>query len=324
MGHVVITRTVPGDAVRRLLAAGHLVETWPGELPPPREDLARLLASADAVLTMVTDRIDAEMLATSPNLKIIANMAVGYDNVDPRVAAEHGVWLTNTPRILAETTADMAFALLLDVARNVTRSDRDTRAGGWKSWSPTAFLGADVHRATLGIVGAGEIGSAVARRGRGFAMRVLYTARNPKPALEAATGAKRCSLDDLLRESDFVSLHVPLNPETRGLIGAPQFARMKRTAILINTARGTVIDQAALVEALRTGQIAGAGLDVTDPEPLPLTHELFTFPNVVIAPHIASASFATRSKMATLAADNIIEVLAGRPPLTPVNSVTGK
>jgi glyoxylate reductase len=321
MAHVVVTRTVPGDAVQRLLAAGHSVETWPGELPPPRKDLARLLSTADAALTMVTDRIDAELLASSSHLKIIANMAVGYDNVNPAEAAAAGVWLTNTPGILAETTADMAFALLLDVARKVTWSDRDTRAGGWKSWSPTAFLGADVHGATLGIIGAGEIGSAVARRGRGFAMRVLYTARGPKPALEDETGARRTSLDELLRESDFVSLHVPLNAETRGLLAAPQFALMKPTAILVNTARGTVIDQSALVAALRSGQIAGAGLDVTDPEPLPLAHELFTFPNVVIAPHIASASLATRSRMAALAAENIIAVLAGRPPLTPVNLV---
>ncbi len=322
MGNVVITRAVPGDAVERLQAAGHSVEVWPGALPPPPGDLAELLARADGAMTMVTDRLDAPMLADSARLRIIANVAVGYDNVDPAVAAAAGIWLTNTPGILAETTADLAFALMLDVARKVTFSDRDTRAGGWKTWSPTAFLGADVHGATLGIVGAGEIGSAVARRAKGFAMRILYTARSRKDALERETGAQRCSLDELLGESDFVSIHVPLNPETRHLLGVKEFALMKPTAIVINTARGTVIDQAALVDALRAGVIAGAGLDVTDPEPLPATHDLFAFTNVVITPHIASASTATRSKMAALAARNIIEVLADRPPLTPVNSPT--
>ena len=324
MGHVVVTRTVPGDAVDRLAGAGHSVEVWPRELPPPPSELAELLARADGVLTMVTDRIDAAMLAASPRLRIIANMAVGYDNVDPAVAAAAGVWLTNTPGILAETTADLAFALMLDVARKVTLSDRDTRAGGWKTWSPTAFLGADIHGATLGIVGAGEIGSAVARRAKGFAMRILYAARSDKTSLERETGAVRSSLEDLLQKSDFVSLHVPMNPETRHLLGTREFALMKPTAIFINTARGTVIDQSALVGALRTGTIVGAGLDVTDPEPLPASHELFTFPNVVITPHIASASTATRAKMAALAANNIIEVLVGRPPLTPVNQPTGR
>ncbi|MGE0572845.1 MAG: 2-hydroxyacid dehydrogenase [Dehalococcoidia bacterium] len=320
MGTVFVTRTVPGDALDRLRAAGHNVDVWPGELPPPASDLAAHLRDADAALTMVTDRIDAAVLAACPSLKVISNMAVGYDNVDPAVAAAAGVWLTNTPGVLAETTADFAFALLMAAARRVAHSDRDARAGLWKTWSPTGYLGTDVHGATLGIVGLGEIGEAVARRARGFGMRVLYASRTRKPAVEAANGVEYASLPELLAASDFVSLHVPLTPETRGLIGAPELAAMRSTAILVNTARGTVIDQDALVVALRAGTIGGAALDVTDPEPLPASHELFSFPNVVITPHIASASLSTRSRMARMAAANIVEVLAGRKPVNPVNA----
>jgi glyoxylate reductase len=319
MAHVFVTRTVPGDDLDRLTAAGHTVEVWPGELPPPREALAASLAGADAALTMVTDRIDRELLEGCPHLRVIANMAVGYDNVDPSVAAEHGTWLTNTPGVLAETTADHAFALLLAAARNVALSDRDTRAGGWKTWSPTGFLGYDVHGATLGIVGLGEIGAAVARRARGFAMRVLYASRTRKQDLEVELGLSPVSLDELLAQSDFVTLHTPLDPATRHLLGAPQFARMKPIAILVNTSRGQVVDQAALVDALQRRIIGGAALDVTDPEPLPADHPLFAFPNVVITPHIASASFATRSRMARMAVDNILAVLEGREPPNPVN-----
>jgi glyoxylate reductase len=319
MGRIVVTRATPGRAVDLLRGAGHVVDVWPGATPPPPADLAAMLAGADGALTMVTDRVTPAMLAANPGLRIVANMAVGYDNIDPAAAGEAGVWVTNTPGILAETTADLAFGLLMAAARQIVLSDRDTRAGGWKAWSPTAFLGADVHGATLGIIGLGEIGTAVARRATGFRMRTLYTARTPKPEAERETGAVRADLDALLHESDFVSLHVPLTAETRHMLGDREFALMKRTAILVNTARGTVIDQDALVRALQAGRIAGAALDVTDPEPLPLDHALYTFPNVVITPHIASASLATRSRMAELAARNIIAVLAGSDPLTPVN-----
>jgi glyoxylate reductase len=319
MGRVFVTRAIPGDAPQLLESAGHDVVIWPGELPPPRDALARELAAADAALTMVTDAIDRELLVASPRLRIIANMAVGYDNVDPAVAAELGVWLTNTPGVLAETTADLAFGLLMAAARKIALGDREARAGLWRTWSPTGYLGVDVHGATLGIVGLGEIGEAMARRARGFAMRVLYASRTRKPAVEAAIGVTWTGLDELLANSDFVSLHVPLTAQTRGLIGAGQLARMKPSAILVNTARGPVVDQDALVDALRAGTIAGAALDVTTPEPLPADHPLFSFPNVVITPHIASASNATRTKMARMAASNIIEVLAGRPPINPVN-----
>lgn len=319
MGHVFITRTVPGRAVDLLIAAGHSVEVWPGELPPPPGDLAAKLAGADAAFTTVVDFISPEMLAAAPRLAITANMAVGYDNVDPAAAAELGIWVTNTPGVLAETTADMAWALLMAAARNVVASDRDTRAGGWQTWSPTGFLGVDVFGATLGIVGLGEIGEAVARRATGFKMRILYHSRTRKPALEADLGLQYRTLPDLLAESDFVSLHTPLTSDTRHLMSAPRFAAMKPSAILVNTSRGGVVDQDALVEAIRSGAIAGAALDVTTPEPLPLDHPLYSFPNVIITPHIASASLATRSRMAEMAAGNIIAVLAGNPPINPVN-----
>lgn len=319
VGTVFITRAVPGTAPATLAAAGHRVEVWRGELPPPRAALVEALAHADAVMAMVTDRMDAPLLAASPRLRVIANMAVGYDNVDPAGAAEAGVWLTNTPGVLAETTADLAFALLLAGARQVVASDRDTRAGGWKTWSPTAFLGRDVHGATLGIIGLGEIGSAVARRARGFAMRVLYCGRTRRPEREAELGVEWASLATLLAAADFVTLHTPLTPGTRHLIGEREFALMKPTALLVNTARGGIVDQEALVAALRAGAIGGAALDVTDPEPLPVAHPLFTFANVIITPHIASGSFATRSRMAEMAAANIIAVLEGREPPNAVN-----
>jgi glyoxylate reductase len=319
MARVFVTRRVPGRAVEMLAGAGHEVDLWPGELPPSPAELAEHVSSASAVLAMVTDRFDANLFEAAPELRIVANMAVGYDNVDPATAAAAGAWLTNTPGVLAETTADFAFALLLAAARLVPQSERDTRAGGWKTWSPTAFLGSDVHGATIGVVGAGEIGSAVARRAHGFAMRILYTARSPKPALERALGAEWCDLDELLRESDFVTLHTPLTPETRHMVGARELRLMKKTALLVNSARGGIVDQDALVEALSAGEIGGAALDVTTPEPLPPDHPLYRFPNVVITPHIGSASTPTRARMAEMAAENIIAVLGGGEPRNAVN-----
>lgn len=321
MARIFVTRRIPGPALEDLRAAGHTVDLWDDELPPPPDIFRERLAGADAVLALLTDRFDAATLDAAPRLRIVANMAVGYDNVDPEAAAARGIWVTNTPGVLAETTADFAFALLLAAARNVVTSERDTRAGGWKTWSPTAFLGPDVHGATLGIVGFGEIGQAVARRASGFRMRVLYTSRTRKPALEAELGVEWRELPELLAESDFVSLHTPLTAETRHLIGRAEFEQMRRSAILVNTARGPVVDQDALVDALRTGQVAGAALDVTDPEPLPLDHPLFELPNVIITPHIASASVATRSRMASMAAENILAALDGRRPPNAVNRV---
>lgn len=319
MGKVFITRQTPGSAVQLLRSAGHEVEIWPEPGPPPAEFLGAKLAESDAALTMVVDRISPEMLDAAKSLRVVSNMAVGYDNIDPAEAAERGIWVTNTPGVLAETTADMAFALLMATARNVVASDRDTRAGGWTTWSPTAFLGQDIFGATLGIVGLGEIGEAMARRARGFDMRILYASRTRKQALEESLGLEYRELGDLLAESDFVSLHTPLNAHTRGLIGYLELGMMKQSAILVNTARGQIVDQAALIEALQTGSIAGAALDVTDPEPLPLDNPLYSFPNVIITPHIASASMATRAKMADMAAQNIIAVLNGGTPPNAVN-----
>ena len=319
VGHVFVTRLLPGRAVELLGQAGHGVSVWPDEMPPVADVLRERLREADAALTMVTDPVGADLLAAAGRLRVVSNMAVGYDNIDTEAAAAAGVWATNTPGILHETTADLAFALLLAAARNVVLSDRDTRAGGWRTWSPTAFLGPDPSGATLGIVGLGEIGRAVARRASGFGMTVLAATRTPRPDIERELGVERVSLPELLARSDFVSIHVPYGPETERFIGAAEFAAMKETAILVNTARGGVIDQDALVEALRAGAIGGAALDVTVPEPLPLDHPLFGFPNVVITPHIGSAGHATRARMAEMAARNIIAVLAGEEPPNPVN-----
>ena len=319
MGRVFVSRRVPGRAVELLREAGHAVDVWPDETPPDADALRERLRDADAALTMVTDPIDAPLLAAAPRLRVVANMAVGHDNVDAGAAAEAGVWATNTPGVLHETTADLALALLLAAARRVAESDRDARAGGWRTWSPTAWLGTDPFGATLGIVGLGEIGRTVARRARGFGMTVLAATRTPRPEVERELGVERAALPELLARADFVSLHVPLGPDTERLMGAAEFAAMKDDAILVNTARGGVVDQEALVEALRAGAIGGAALDVTVPEPLPPGHALFGFPNVIVTPHIGSASRATRARMAEMAARNVMAVLAGETPPNPVN-----
>ncbi len=319
VGRVFVSRRVPGRAVELLREAGHDVDVWPHELPPDADALRERLRGADGALTMVTDPIGADLLAGAPRLRVVANMAVGYDNIDAAAAADAGVWATNTPGVLHETTADLAFALLLAAARRVAESDRDARAGGWRTWSPTAWLGPDPFGATLGIVGLGEIGRAVARRARGFDMTVLAATRTPRPDVERALGVERVALPELLARADFVSLHVPFGPDTEGLMGAAEFAAMKDDAILVNTARGGVVDQEALVAALRAGAIGGAALDVTVPEPLPADHALFTFPNVIVTPHIGSASRATRARMAEMAGRNVVAALAGQEPPNAVN-----
>lgn len=295
-----------------LQEAGHEVDVWPGELPPDENTLGARIAGVDAVLALLTDRFDSRVFEAASNLRVVANMAVGFDNVNVEDARTAGVWVTNTPGVLAETTADFAFSLLLAAARNVAVAERETRAGGWKTWSPTGYLGPDVHGATLGVVGLGEIGRAVTRRAQGFGMRILAHTRTPDPA--ESSGVEFVTLEGLLAESDFISLHVPLTAETRRFMGAAEFRQMKPTAILVNTARGGAVDQDALVDAIRSGSIGGAALDVTDPEPLPPEHPLFSLPGVLITPHIASASVATRSKMAEMAAANIIAVLGGEDP----------
>jgi glyoxylate reductase len=311
-GRVFVTRELAPAVIQRLHDAFSEVDVWELYGPPTPAELAARTAGCMALLTMVSDRVDAALLDAAPTLKVVANMAVGYNNVDIAAAAARDIVITNTPNVLEETTADMAFALMLAVARRVVESDADTRAGNWGLWHPALWLGNDVHGATLGIVGLGTIGSAVARRARGFDMRITYTARNRQPETEAAVGAEYVpDLHDLLGQCDFVSLHVPLTDATRDLIGVPEFRAMKSTAYLINTSRGDVVNTDALLAALQEGAIAGAAVDVTAPEPIPPDHPLLQQPNLVITPHIGSATHATRGRMAMLAAENAIAACSG-------------
>lgn len=299
------------------------LEVWPEETPAPREVLLEKVRDAEGILSLLTDRIDAEVIGAAPKLKVISNMAVGYDNVDVPAATARGIYVGNTPEVLTDTTADLAFALMLVVARRIVEAVDYVRRGMWKTWLPSLFLGRDVHHATLGIVGMGRIGRQVAQRARGFEMKVLYYSRSRKPEVEQDLGAKFVPLEELLRESDFVSLHVPLTQETRHLIGARELGLMKPTAVLVNTARGAVVDQVALYRALLAGRPGGAGLDVTDPEPIAPDDPLLTLPNVVVLPHIGSASYATRLRMAVLAVENLLAGLRGEVPPHCVNPEAG-
>jgi glyoxylate reductase len=283
------------------------VEVWPGRSPPAPADLHAACREADGLLCLLTDRVDRELLAAAPRLRAVAVMAVGVDNIDLGACAERGVAVGNTPGVLTETTADLAFALLLAAARRVAEGDAAVRAGEWTAWDPAGFLGEEVHGATLGVVGMGRIGSAVARRAEGFGMRVV------------GAGSSNGELDRLLAESDFVSLHVPLTDATRRLIGERELRAMKPTAIVVNTARGPVVDTGALVRALREGWIAGAALDVTDPEPLPADHPLLATRRALVTPHIGSASRRTRELMASMAVDNLLAGLRGERMPHPVS-----
>lgn len=295
MGRCFVTRRLPGDALERL-AAAHDVDVWEGEMPPAPAELAARARDAEGLLSLLTDRVDAALIEGCPRLRVISNYAVGTDNVDLEAAAARAIPVGNTPDVLTEATADLTFALLLAAARHVVEADGYVRAGRWRTWDPGLLLGADVHGAVLGIAGMGRIGRAVARRAAGFAMEVVD--------LRGLEGLERC---------DFVSLHAPLTPETAGLIGPAELARMKPTAILVNTARGPLVDQDALARALHAGEIGGAALDVTDPEPLPSGHALLDAPRLVLAPHIGSASHDARAAMADLAVDNLLAGLAGDP-----------
>jgi glyoxylate reductase len=301
MARCFLTRELPGPALGRL-AQAHDVDIWPERLPPEYAELRRRTAEVDGLLSMLTDRVDAELMDGSPQLKAIANYAVGYDNVDVEAAGARGIAVGNTPDVLTDATADLAFALLLAAARKLSAAAASIPAGEWVTWDPAAHLGYDVHGATLGIIGGGRIGEAVARRAAGFDMEVLVHSRS-----------RGIPLDELLERSDFVSLHCPLTPETRHLINAAALATMKPTAILVNTARGPIVDQAALATGLREGTIAGAALDVTEPEPLPADDALLDAPNLIVVPHIGSATHSAREKMADLAVDNLLAALDGRP-----------
>lgn len=316
--NVYVTRELPGDAVERLRRVAG-VRVWPDELPPPRGVLLREAAAADGLIALLTDRIDGELLDAAPRLRIVSNVAVGFDNIDVPEATRRAVLVTNTPGILTETTADFAFALLMAAARRVVEADRYTRQGRWKTWGPQVLLGQDVHGACLGIVGLGAIGLELAKRARGFGMRILYFDHRRRPREERRYGLVPSELDGLLREADFISLHVPLTSDTRHFIGERELSLMKPSAVLVNTSRGPVVDQAALYRFLKEGRIAAAALDVTEVEPIPMDDPLLTLDNVIIAPHIASASVRTRARMAATAVDNLLAGLRGEEPPNCVN-----
>ena len=315
---VFVTRRLPGGALD-LLAQHTELRVWDDDLPPPQQELRRQTAGCHALLTLLTDRVDAELLDGAPGLVVVSNMATGFDNIDVAAASARSVLVTRTPGLLSQTVADFTFALLLAAARRIPEADRYVRAGRWKTWGPSTLLGRDVSGATLGIVGMGSVGREVTRRARGFGMRIVYHSRTRKPALERRYGMTFLPLEELLRQSDFVSLHAPLTAEADRLIGRRELGLMKETAILVNTGRGRLVDQTALYEALKARRIAGAALDVTDPEPISRDDPLLTLENVVIAPHIASASVATRARMAMLAAENLLAALGGRIPKDSVN-----
>ncbi len=301
-----VTRELPGPALERLRAA-HEVDLWDDPAPPPREALMAGVAAAEGLLAMLTDSVDDELLA-APRLAAVSNYAVGTDNVDLEAATRRGIPVGNTPDVLTDATADLAVALMLAVARRIPEGERLVREGGWRTWTPTFMLGRDLHGARVGIVGPGRIGRAVARRLQGFGCSVDEAGRGDREALHR-----------VLAESDFVSLHLPLNAQTRGLIGEDELRRMRPTAFLVNTARGPIVDQRALARALAEGSIAGAALDVTDPEPLPAGDPLLEAPNLVVVPHVGSATHAAREAMAQRAVDNLLAGLAGEPMPSCVN-----
>lgn len=310
---VLITRMIPEKAIAYLKEQCD-VEVNPHDRALTKEELFASAKGKDAIMTMLTDPVSAELMdAAGSQCRIIANYAVGYNNMDLAAATERGVFLSNTPDVLTDATADMAWALMLSVARRVVEGDKATRAGQFVGWSPLFMLGPEVSGKTLGIVGAGRIGQATAKRAYGFNMKVVYTANSPKSDFEKATGASYLPLDDLLKTADFISLHVPLTPQTKYLIGEREFGLMKKTAILVNTARGPVVDEKALATALQRGQIWGAGLDVYEREPV-VEETLLGLQNAVLAPHLGSSTFETRENMGVMAANNILKALSGAVP----------
>ncbi len=316
---VYVTRLLPERGLTKI-RQNFDTEVWEEYGPPPKRVIVEKVSDIDGLVPLLSDPIDAEVFDAAPKLKIVAQMAVGFDNIDIKEATRRCIYVTNTPEVLTETTADFAWALLMAIARRVVEADKYVRTGQWKvSWHPSMLLGRDVHGATLGIVGAGRIGAALARRAKGFDMKILYYDVVPRPDLEKDLGAKRVDLDTLFRESDFVSVHVPLMKETYHLVDARKLSLMKKTAYLINNSRGPTVDEKALYDALKEGRIAGAGLDVFEQEPTPTSNPLLRLENVVVAPHISSASHETRSKMAEMAADNAIAFFEGKKPPNLVN-----
>jgi glyoxylate reductase len=316
---IYVTRKLPE---RGLITIGKYFDTevWPEYAPPPKRVIIEKARNADALATLLSDKIDAEVYDAASKLKIVSQLAVGFDNIDVLEATKRGIYVTNTPEVLTDTTADFSWALLMAVARRVVEADKYVRTGQWKvAWHPDMMTGRDIHHATIGIVGAGRIGYAMAKRARGFDMKILYYDVIPRPEMEKDFNAKRADLDTLLREADFVSIHVPLMKETRHLMNEQKLRMMKKTAYLINNSRGPVVDEKALYKALEEGWIAGAGLDVFEQEPASIDNPLLKLDNIVVAPHISSASLETRSKMSEMVADNLVSFIEGRKPPNLVN-----
>lgn len=309
---ILVTRRPPGAALDMLRAAGD-VWTWPEDRSMPRQELLDRIVDADGLYSMLTDSIDEQLLDAAPRLRVVSTMAVGTDNIDLAACQARSIRVGHTPDVLNETTADTAFALLMAAARRLKEGIDYVRDGHWTRWEPELLWGYDVYGSTIGIIGLGRIGSAIAKRAAGFDMRILYTARRPHPDAEALLGVEWSTLEDLLEESDHVVVATPLTPETRNLIDAQALERMKSTATLVNISRGATVDPRALYVALSEGQIAAAALDVTEPEPIPADDPLLSLPNCTILPHLGSSSAATREAMAELAAKNLIAGLAGQP-----------
>jgi len=318
---VYVTRELPERGLN-MIKKYFDAEVWPEYAPPPKKVIIDKVKNVDALVPLLSDKIDAEVFNAAPKLKIVSQLAVGFDNIDVAEATKRGIYVTNTPEVLTDTTADFAWALLMAVARRVAEADRYVRGGQWKvAWHPAMLSGRDVHGETIGVVGAGRIGYAVAKRAKGFDMNILFYDVDPaRTEIEKNLGGKKVDLDTLLRESDFVTLHPPLMKETHHLINAEKLKLMKKTAYLINNSRGPVVDEKALYEALKKGQIAGAGLDVFEQEPASLDNPLLKLDNVVVAPHISSASLETRSKMAEMVADNLVAFFQGKKPPNLVNT----
>jgi glyoxylate reductase len=320
MMKVYITRKLPEQALLLLRRKNVDFSFNPKDLPPSESQLMREVLGVDGLVCLLTEQVTSKVIEAGKGLRVISNIAVGYDNIDLKTATEKGIYVTNTPSVLTETTADLAWALLMAVARRIPEADRYLKSGKWKiQWNLMFMTGNDVNGKTLGIIGLGRIGQAVAHRAKGFNMKILYNDEQRSPELESELGVKYADLETVFRESDFVTVHVPLTEKTRNLVGEKQLSVMKKTAILVNTSRGPVVDEKALYNALKVGKLAGAGLDVFQKEPIEMSNPLLKLNNVVLLPHIGSASTETRTKMAVVAIENATAALEGKTPPNLVN-----
>ncbi|PJK16650.1 D-glycerate dehydrogenase [Chryseomicrobium excrementi] len=317
--NVFATRKLPEEVVEKLEQYVRYKEWHSAEQPMTKEQLLEAVKDAEGIISVLSDPLDAEVLAAAPNLKVISQLAVGFNNIDVEEATKRGIRVTNTPDVLTNATADLTFALLLAAARKLSAASQEVREGNWQSWSLLQLAGKELSGATIGILGFGRIGQAVARRAKGFDMDVIYWNRSKKPEAEQTIGATYHELEDVLKQADFLVIMLPFAPELKYLIGKEELALMKSDAILVNTARGGLVDEQALYEALKNGRLGAAGLDVFEQEPVPTDHPLLTLPNVEVAPHIGSSTIATRMEMADLTVRNLLAVLQNKEPETPVN-----